>query len=194
MIYIMKGVILMKDNFKYTCVFATCSAITVALIGMSALSFAKTVYANPTSSTINVEVDSNLYNGLVALADTDSSFSKADKSAIENLNVYINGKSYPVTENADGQLIVENVEVQSNTDDTETDFTEIESIDIPLSSIESSKVTVDANGNRIYHIVWGDTLSELALEFDSTVNELATLNHIPNVDLIYAGNDMYLPK
>lgn len=181
----------MKDNFKYTCIFATCSAVTVALIGMSALSFAKTVYANPTSSTINVEVDSNLYNGLVALADTDTSFTKSDKSAIENLNVYINGKSYPVTENEDGQLIVENVDIPSDSEYSDI----LDNVDVPLAqAIESSKVTVDANGNRIYHIVWGDTLSELALEFDSTVHELATLNHIPNVDLIYAGNDMYLPK
>lgn len=38
------------------------------------------------------------------------------------------------------------------------------------------------------HIVWGDTLSEIAEEEGTTVRRLAYLNGIENVDLIYAGD------
>lgn len=36
-----------------------------------------------------------------------------------------------------------------------------------------------------YKVVWGDTLSEIAAKFYTTVNHLAKLNHIKNVDMIY---------
>ncbi len=66
---------------------------------------------------------------------------------------------------------------------------------IPLTdAAEAPHCTVDVNDGRIYRIIWGDTLSELALEFDSSVDELAAYNHIPNPDLIYAEDDLYLPE
>lgn len=39
----------------------------------------------------------------------------------------------------------------------------------------------------------GDTLSELALKYNTTVEELAELNGIKNPDLIYAGNKLEIP-
>ncbi|RHF69385.1 LysM domain-containing protein [Fusobacterium mortiferum] len=45
-----------------------------------------------------------------------------------------------------------------------------------------------------YKIVWGDTLSELANQFDTTVKKLAKDNNIKNIDLIYAGEDLDVEK
>lgn len=49
-------------------------------------------------------------------------------------------------------------------------------------------------GVNTYHIVPGDTLSEIALEHGTTVEEIMELNpQIEDADLIYAGDDIILP-
>ncbi len=45
----------------------------------------------------------------------------------------------------------------------------------------------------VHHIKWGDTLSELAVKYGTTVKALAEANHIKNPDLIYAGKDLKIP-
>ena len=42
-------------------------------------------------------------------------------------------------------------------------------------------------------IAWGDTLSEIALEYGTTVKRLVELNNIANPNLIYAGNTLLIP-
>ena len=57
------------------------------------------------------------------------------------------------------------------------------------------KITITSNttnlgnecGKILYTIKRGDTLSEIAQEYGTTVNEIATLNNISNPNLIYAG-------
>lgn len=42
-----------------------------------------------------------------------------------------------------------------------------------------------------YHTIeWGDTLSELAIKYNTTVDKLVELNNIENPDLIYAGDKL----
>ena len=52
----------------------------------------------------------------------------------------------------------------------------------------------DENSNQdniiIYTIKWGDTLSEIALDYNTTVARLVELNNIQNPNLIYAGEDI----
>ena len=42
-------------------------------------------------------------------------------------------------------------------------------------------------------IKWGDTLSEIAIEYGTTVQRLVELNNIANPNLIYAGNTLIIP-
>ena len=42
-------------------------------------------------------------------------------------------------------------------------------------------------------IQWGDTLSQLALDYNTTVSTLVELNNIENPNLIYAGNTLIVP-
>ena len=49
-------------------------------------------------------------------------------------------------------------------------------------------------GKVLYTIKRGDTLSKIASEYDTTVNEIATLNNISNPDLIYAGSTIRVPN
>lgn len=168
-----------KNHFKNTCVFAVCGIICITLLGISTMSFAQSMYAS-NANTLNIELDDSLYNGLLSLSSDNQRISDTD-----HLCVIINGKEYPVIENGDGQLVAQNVGTGDPSNPT---------ADIPLAdATEPSRYTVDANGNKVYHIVWGDTLSELALEFDNSVDELAIYNHIPDPNLIYAEDDLYLP-
>ena len=40
---------------------------------------------------------------------------------------------------------------------------------------------------KTHTVVWGDTLSEIAQRYGTTVSYLAKLNNIRNVNLIYVG-------
>ncbi len=60
--------------------------------------------------------------------------------------------------------------------------------DIFLSSNDVITTTPNStNKIEYYTVVSGNTLSEIALEFGTTVNEIAGLNSIRNVNLIYPG-------
>ena len=51
------------------------------------------------------------------------------------------------------------------------------------------QIKADMKGNE-YTIVWGDTLSAISQATNITVQKLADMNKIANVDLIYAGNKL----
>lgn len=51
------------------------------------------------------------------------------------------------------------------------------------------QIKADIKGNE-YTIVWGDTLSGISQATNITVQKLADINKIGNVDLIYAGNKL----
>lgn len=56
---------------------------------------------------------------------------------------------------------------------------------IPISSSD-----INSHNYIIYTIKYGDTLSEIALEFGVSVERLVELNNIENPDLIYAGSKL----
>lgn len=170
-----------KNIFKNTCIFAVCGIICITLLGISTMSLAKSMYTSDTD-ILNIELDDSLYKNLLSLSPSSDS---QDSSNMDNLYVIINGKEYPVIRNEDGQLAVQDVRPDNS-------FTATADMP-PADAAESPRYTFDANGNRVYHIIWGDTLSELALEFDSSINELASYNHISDPDLIYAEDSLYLP-
>ena len=68
----------------------------------------------------------------------------------------------------------------------------------PGQRIGISVDTIPSLGNEcgkiLYTIRRGDNLSEIAARYDTTVNEIATLNNISNPNLIYAGNIIRVPN
>lgn len=65
----------------------------------------------------------------------------------------------------------------------------------PVKEASGSNATViNAPITHDYLIVWGDTLSELAVSNDVPMSSLVDLNHIQNPDLIYAGDTMKIPN
>lgn len=53
----------------------------------------------------------------------------------------------------------------------------------------AEQIKAEIKGNE-YTIVWGDTLSAISQATNITVQKLADMNKIANVDLIYAGNKL----
>ena len=63
----------------------------------------------------------------------------------------------------------------------------------PLIFLNNNVVTNVSNDNE-YVIKKGDTLSSIALKFNTTVDVLVKLNNIANKDLIYEGDLLLLPS
>ncbi len=61
-----------------------------------------------------------------------------------------------------------------------------ETIKVPIKG-DKSNGNIYGLGHVIYTVQPGNTLSELALKFNTTVQNIAILNNIKNVNLIYAG-------
>ena len=54
------------------------------------------------------------------------------------------------------------------------------------------KVTGEASPQNTYYVQAGDTLSEIASKFGTTVSGLVSLNHIANPNVIYVGQKIML--
>lgn len=53
----------------------------------------------------------------------------------------------------------------------------------------SEQIKSEIKGNE-YIIQWGDTRSAITVATDISINHLAEINQIANIDLIYAGNKL----
>ena len=62
-----------------------------------------------------------------------------------------------------------------------------------VASSDSAVTIPNSCGKVVYEIKRGDTLSSLAIQYRSTVQEIATLNNISNPNLIYAGAIIRIP-
>lgn len=60
----------------------------------------------------------------------------------------------------------------------------------PMVSSSSAAKSASTAHNRTYVVKSGDTLSELAVHFNVTLNDLVSWNHIQNPNLIYVGQQL----
>lgn len=72
-----------------------------------------------------------------------------------------------------------------------TDFTLINEKIFDANKLMSDRISLKKEDSVKYHTIeWGDTLSEIAIKYDTTVDRLVSLNNIENPDLIYAGDKL----
>lgn len=100
----------------------------------------------------------------------------------------------------DGTSLVD----QSVDDISSTEDTSVQASDTEVSADDSEAVTypyyigtefvvVDPEGNMIYFVKKGDTLSAISGIVGYSVDELAEYNHIKNVNLIYINESLRIP-
>ena len=89
------------------------------------------------------------------------------------------------------------VEIEEAGDTLSTLFTSGIAYAAPQDYAQYAEFQPDNNDSQIiqtYHIEAGDTLSEIALQHNTTVERIMELNpQIEDADLIYAGDDLILP-
>lgn len=61
------------------------------------------------------------------------------------------------------------------------------------NSGDSSSSYENSCGKILYTINYGDTLSSLALKYQSSVSDIVKINNISNPNLIYAGEQIRIP-
>lgn len=130
------------------------------------------------------ENDVNVVN-----AEIPFDFELTNNSIREDSNVEteINIVSQNITSTDDG-LILE-VELQANSrlqNDENIDFAQ----DISVSELEEQ----DNYSMVIYFVKPGDTLWKIAKQFKSRVEDIARVNEIEDVNKIYPGQQLYIPK
>lgn len=59
--------------------------------------------------------------------------------------------------------------------------------------VPSSSSGGSTSDEEIYIVKYGDTLSKIAREYNTTVNAIASINNIRNVNLIYVGQRLIIP-
>ena len=64
----------------------------------------------------------------------------------------------------------------------------------PIYGYDNPRIHYDSEGNKYYHIIWGDTLCWISRDVHMTVEELGAYNRIRNVNLIYANSDILIPN
>lgn len=75
----------------------------------------------------------------------------------------------------------------------------LESMSLNDQATTSSKiflqvpVTQDSNNSPVYDIKPGDTLTSISHEFGFSVDQIANLNQIRDVNVIYAGSSLRIP-
>ena len=63
-------------------------------------------------------------------------------------------------------------------------------ISLKYGNKEEKKEEKKEDSIKYHTIEWGDTLSEIAIKYNTTVDRLVSLNNIENPDLIYAGDKL----
>ncbi len=164
----------------------------------------------------------NFFDSYNHPSDTASAKSEDDTFITKDgkLYVVIDGVAYPVYETEDGELVVEAYDPDGLIGTEDADGHKIIAVtedglpiigyddlgnaiigrpvgEVALTDaidIDNPRITVDENGNRYYHIVWGDTLCKISSDIHYSVDEIAEYNHIRNVNLIYAESDLRIPE
>ena len=126
--------------------------------------------------------------------------------SIKNPNLIYPGEQFTIKNNGNSNTsntIIYTVvsgdtlsQIASKYNTTVSNLVAINNISNPNLIYPGEKITITSNttnlgnecGKVLYTIKRGDTLSEIAQEYGTTVNEIATLNNISNPNLIYAGN------
>lgn len=143
--------------------------------------------AEPQILTGELHFDQESYNNAKALIDyyKEVNMERGAFISDENGDVYlvVGDHSYRILSNDETAKLL-----------AVSDDGDIEDVsDLVDDNGEVVSTVSDDGKSIIYHIKWGDTLCQISSKYDQPITDIAKLNGIKNVHLIYAGNDMKIP-
>lgn len=178
-----------KSNNKSTIVYGLGAALILGVAGITAFSSGSLI------KWLNTDADMQ-YVAAVSESETyaDLLNTKPKDRVNDNDDVSINVPS------EDGTYLVDQISgdvssVEENTvktSDTEVSADDSEAVTYPYY-IGTEFVIVDPDGNMVYIVKKGDTLSAVSGMVGYSVDELAEYNHIKNVNLIYIDESLRIP-
>lgn len=178
-----------KLNNKSTIIYGLGAALILGVAGITAFlsgSFVKWLNADADMQYVAAVSESETYADLLETKPKDRANDNDDVST----NVPSEDGTYLVDQISGDVSSTEENTVKPS--DTEVSADDSEAVTYPYY-IGTEFVVVDPDGNMVYIVKKGDTLSAVSGIVGYSVDELAEYNHIKNVNLIYIDESLRIP-
>lgn len=178
-----------KSNNKSMIIYGLGTALILGVTGITAFlsgSFVKWLNADADMQYVAAVSESETYANLLETKPKDRANDNDDVST----NVPSEDGTYLVDQISGDVSSTEENTVKPS--DTEVSADDSEAVTYPYY-IGTEFVVVDPDGNMVYIVKKGDTLSAVSGIVGYSVDELAEYNHIKNVNLIYIDESLRIP-
>lgn len=178
-----------KSNNKSTIIYGLGAALILGVAGITVFlsgSFVKWLNADADMQYVAAVSESETYADLLETKPKDRANDNDDVST----NVPSEDGTYLVDQISGDVSSTEENTVKPS--DTEVSADDSEAVTYPYY-IGAEFVVVDPDGNMVYIVKKGDTLSAVSGIVGYSVDELAEYNHIKNVNLIYIDESLRIP-
>lgn len=163
---------------------------TVLILGVSGLTiFSSAMLVNRLNADADMQYVAAVNDTYAKILETKPEYRDNDNDDLVG-NVPSEDGAFLVDQLSDKESPLENESVK--TSDTEVSADDSEAVTYPYY-IGTEFVVVDPEGNMVYVVKKGDTLSAVSRMVGYSVDELAEYNHIKNVNLIYVDESLRIP-
>ena len=163
---------------------------TALILGVSGLTiFSSAMLVNKLNADADMQYVAAVNDTYAKILETKPEYRDNDNDDVVN-DVPSEDGTFLVDQLSDTESLLENESVK--TSDTEVSADDSEAVTYPYY-IGTEFVVVDPEGNMVYVVKKGDTLSAVSRMVGYSVDELAEYNHIKNVNLIYVDESLRIP-
>lgn len=163
---------------------------TALIFGVSGLTiFSSAMLVNRLNADADMQYVAAVNDTYAKVLETKPEYRDNDNDDVVN-DVPSEDGTFLVDQLSDTESPLENESVK--TSDTEVSADDSEAVTYPYY-IGTEFVVVDPEGNMVYVVKKGDTLSAVSRMVGYSVDELAEYNHIKDVNLIYVDESLRIP-
>ena len=163
---------------------------TALILGVSGLTiFSSDMLVNRLNADADMQYVAAVNDTYAKILETKPEYRDNDNDDVVN-DVPSEDGTFLVDQLSDTESPLENESVK--TSDTEVSADDSEAVTYPYY-IGTEFVVVDPEGNMVYVVKKGDTLSAVSRMVGYSVDELAEYNHIKDVNLIYVDESLRIP-
>ena len=163
---------------------------TALILGVSGLTiFSSAMLVNKLNADADMQYVAAVNDTYAKILETKPEYRDNDNDDVVN-DVPSEDGTFLVDQLSDTESPLENESVK--TSDTDVSADDSEAVTYPYY-IGTEFVVVDPEGNMVYVVKKGDTLSAVSRMVGYSVDELAEYNHIKNVNLIYVDESLRIP-